>query len=632
MRSRVPWLFYRPSLFVQAVGLVLLACLLLVGVDLSRLWSARQSQLAQTQVETANLARSLAQYSHEVLQEADIVLLGLRERVETDGAALGSLDRLHGWMMQRVATVPAIHGLFLYDARGDWLVNSLPASPKGVNNADRPYFRYHRDHADRGVHVGPPVRSRSDGSWIITVSYRIDDADGRFAGVVLATISVEFFQQFFDSFDVGAQGIVTLNHMDGIILARAPFSEANIGLDISQGPLFRQLLPKAPVGTYNDVSSVDGIRRLGSYRRVADYPLVVLVSRSWSDLLGDWYESAVIHLGGSLILSLLIGGLAWRLLRQARRLHLAETRYRLLAENSGDAITCVDLNGIRRYSSPAFTTMTGWSAGETIGQPAVDLVHPDDLAVAGEVQQQLAAGRRSMVCAYRYRCKDGRYLWVEARFTLTDAMDGMSQFVVNIRDISRRKVLEEQLEAANRELMVLASTDALTGLANRRRLDQALRQEVSRAARQGTSLSLILIDVDHFKGYNDRYGHPAGDRCLSRIGQVICDAARRPGDIAARYGGEEMALLLPGTDEGGAAKIAEAVRQAIEALGLRHEGNPEGHGIVTASFGITTIDPMPLAETEPQVLALVGQADAALYEAKAKGRNRVSRFHTRVAA
>lgn len=632
MRSRFPWLFSRPSLFMKAAGLVLLACLLLVGIDLSRVWSARQAQLAQTGVETANLAGSLAQYSHEVLQQADIVLQDLRERIEADGGMPGDMDRLEGWMVQRVATVPAIHGLFLYDAKGDWVVNSLATPPKGMNNADRSYFQYHSLHADRGVHVGPPVRSRSDGSWIITVSYRINGADGRFAGVVLATIPIEFFQKFFDSFDVGPQGIVTLNHTDGVILARAPFSEANVGLDVSRGPLFSQFLPKSPVGTYEYVSPVDGVRRLGSYRRVLDYPLVVLVSRSWSDLLADWYGNAALNVGSSLLLSVLIGSLAWRLLRQARQLHLAEARYRLLAENSGDAITCVDLNGIRRYSSPAFTAMTGWSTAEAVGRPAIDLIHPEDLAVADEVERQLGAGQRSMVCAYRYRCKDGRYLWVEAQFSLADALDGMPQFVVNIRDISRRKRLEEQLEAANRELTVLASTDGLTGLANRRRLDQALCQEVARGARQGTCLSLILIDVDHFKAYNDRYGHPAGDRCLALVGQVVRDAVRRPGDVAARYGGEEMALVLPATDEVGAAKVAEALRLAIEALELRHEGNAECGGVVTASLGIATIVPARAKEIEQQILALMSQADTALYEAKARGRNRVSRVSTCVAA
>ena len=174
------------------------------------------------------------------------------------------------------------------------------------------------------------------------------------------------------------------------------------------------------------------------------------------------------------------------------------------------------------------------------------------------------------------------------------------------------------LVTLNGKLEALAMQDGLTGLGNRRKFDLALQDEFSRATREASVLALIMIDVDCFKQYNDLYGHAAGDECLKAIGKVVQAGPRRAGDMAARYGGEEMVLLLPGTEVAGAVIVAEKIRQAIYALELIHTGNPTG--FVTISAGVEAWVPV-LGQSEP--VELVKAADRWLYRAKADGRNRV---------
>lgn len=168
----------------------------------------------------------------------------------------------------------------------------------------------------------------------------------------------------------------------------------------------------------------------------------------------------------------------------------------------------------------------------------------------------------------------------------------------------------------------LATLDGLTGIANRRAFDQALAQELRRLGRGTVPLSLVLIDVDHFKRYNDFYGHQAGDDCLRAVAATLSGSVRRAGELAARYGGEEFAILLPGSDIGGALSLAEKARDAIARLGVSHAARPDGSH-VTISAGAATLTAPQTADPDGLSAALIGAADQALYRAKAAGRNRV---------
>ncbi len=188
-------------------------------------------------------------------------------------------------------------------------------------------------------------------------------------------------------------------------------------------------------------------------------------------------------------------------------------------------------------------------------------------------------------------------------------------------DSMERKVATrtQLLAEANQRLELLSATDPLTGLANRRRFDEILEGELRRALRTGSSFGAAMIDIDHFKSYNDRYGHIAGDSCLRRVATTLGKSIRQGVDLAARYGGEEFAFILPGADEEAALTMAERGRAAVEALNEPHSGAERG--IVTVSIGVAAIVPTETVDAQ-QIIAL---ADAALYDAKDNGRNQVCR-------
>jgi diguanylate cyclase (GGDEF)-like protein len=182
-----------------------------------------------------------------------------------------------------------------------------------------------------------------------------------------------------------------------------------------------------------------------------------------------------------------------------------------------------------------------------------------------------------------------------------------------VREMEQQAIIERQLKA----MEAFANTDGLTGLANRRSLDEHLETEWRRGMREHNFLAVVMLDIDLFKSYNDKYGHPSGDECIRNIASVIKGYARRAGDIAARYGGEEFVLVLPGVDLGDAASIAERIRLEIFSANRPHAGSPEGR--VTVSVGTASAPAASLDSGE----ALLRSADKALYRAKAEGRNRV---------
>ena len=212
-------------------------------------------------------------------------------------------------------------------------------------------------------------------------------------------------------------------------------------------------------------------------------------------------------------------------------------------------------------------------------------------------------------------------------FTLCTVGIGCAILMAELKTHERQledKVRErtQALEASNAQLSALSATDGLTGIANRRRFDEALASERSRATRSGQPLALVMLDVDFFKAYNDHYGHLAGDDCLRHIAQMLAGQLHRSSDLVARYGGEEFVLLAPVRDTADARRIAETARQALAALALPHAQSP--WGTVTASLGVAVHVPA-VGETAE---LLVQQADLALYQAKARGRNQTVLHHT----
>ncbi|WP_228056630.1 diguanylate cyclase [Microcoleus sp. LEGE 07076] len=209
-----------------------------------------------------------------------------------------------------------------------------------------------------------------------------------------------------------------------------------------------------------------------------------------------------------------------------------------------------------------------------------------------------------------HQCRPRQWMQLE--------VDLLSSLATQLAIAIKQAELYQQLQAANLKLERLATLDALTQLANRRRFDQYLEIEWRRQAREQTPLSLILCDIDSFKSYNDTYGHPGGDECLRQVAGAIGNAVDRPSDLVARYGGEEFAVILPNTDIQGAVRVAEHIQLKIAALQLPHAGSQVSQ-YVTVSLGVASM--VPAFESAASIL--IASADRALYEAKGLGRDRI---------
>jgi diguanylate cyclase (GGDEF)-like protein/PAS domain S-box-containing protein len=295
-----------------------------------------------------------------------------------------------------------------------------------------------------------------------------------------------------------------------------------------------------------------------------------------------------------------------------------ETDFQLLAEYSPDVICRFGLDKRFSYVSPSSLRVLGWTPEEMMAmEPFAIIVEEDRSCLAATAAQNLLPDVHPSLVLVRVRRKDDSIAWMEvsARVVRDPGTKEAVETIIVMRDTTERKLREEKLSA-------LALTDGLTGLANRRAFDEALDREWKRTLREGSQISLLLLDIDRFKEFNDRYGHQVGDDGLRTIAAAV-QAAVRASDIAARYGGEEIAVILPSTDTAGAVGVAEKVRAAIAALQLTHEGNPEGESRVTASIGVATAlarhgGTMRMPET------LLLAADTALYKAKHEGRNRIA--------
>jgi diguanylate cyclase (GGDEF)-like protein/PAS domain S-box-containing protein len=306
--------------------------------------------------------------------------------------------------------------------------------------------------------------------------------------------------------------------------------------------------------------------------------------------------------------------------RSQANLQGSERRFRMLAEASSDIIVLTDMHGRRNYVSPASLEMLGWKPNEALGGNFREVTHPDDLTALEGLFRDCAKGEPARPLEYRCRKADGSYLWLEinTRLHLDPDSGEPAGFVNVIRDISRRKVEEEEQQKEFETVEHMAWSDGLTGIANRRHFDLMLEREWLRAVREGESLSILLIDIDRFKAFNDRYGHLAGDECLRQVVATIRLWVNRPADLLARYGGEEFVVILPNTDVGGACQMAEWIRMAVEDRRLPHAGNPP-HGVITLSIGCVS----SAAEWGVSHLQLLEAADKALYKAKSSGRNRI---------
>jgi diguanylate cyclase (GGDEF)-like protein len=478
-----------PSLRSWTIGLIAFVCVALVGSEARQLWGVHTADIRQSEAVTSDTARLMAEQVETTLKTADTIVASLVERVEAEGTGPEARMRLYRLMTSLAAALPAIHEMGISDSQGNAIVESLVPNPVAFDYAAQEYFRFHATQPNRGPFIGAPIKSKMDGSYDITVTRRINGPGGGFAGVVVTSVSMEYFQQLFDQMQAKSGGTIALVADDGTVLARSPANASNATDVVGNSELRQAMRRDQRAGSLSFVSGIDGTRRLGSYHHLGQFPLVTAVAQS-----------------------------EWEVQR-------------------------------------------GWRA-------------------------ELRSHAIILACV---------------------------MIVV--------AVLGGHVVRANRKLTSQAMQDALTGLPNRRFFDATIDREFRRAVRSGQPISVIMIDLDHFKDYNDCYGHLAGDESLRAIARTIQGCLRRVGDCAARYGGEEIAVVLPGLDMRRAYALAETMRWTVRDLAIAHARSAPG--IVTFSAGVATWLPGHRASGWQ---GLVGDADAALYAAKERGRDAVEQY------
>ena len=308
-----------------------------------------------------------------------------------------------------------------------------------------------------------------------------------------------------------------------------------------------------------------------------------------------------------------LAGLNARLAEKVHALERAQESLRLadvVVRHTGEAILVLDPEMRVLSANPGFERLTGLAEAGVRGD--VPPVFGDDGDMLRQVRSRLQSGTHWEGLLWARRADGDRFPAEASLDVVRDSAGQARQVVMVFRDVTVQKQLEDRLRE-------LSATDGLTLLANRRSFDEAMEREWHRATRHGEPVSLLMVDVDRFKTYNDLYGHVAGDLCLQQVAAALAAGVRREGALVARYGGEEFAVILPRTDEAAAREVAETLRRRVEALGIAHAGNPDG-GCVTVSLGVSTRTPPQAAD----FISLMRSADTALYRAKEGGRNSVA--------
>jgi diguanylate cyclase (GGDEF)-like protein/PAS domain S-box-containing protein len=288
--------------------------------------------------------------------------------------------------------------------------------------------------------------------------------------------------------------------------------------------------------------------------------------------------------------------------------------FKSLVENTNDVIMVMDASPLEEggpfivYVNPAFERLLGYSNEDVVGKNPKVLQGPDtDNQTRENIRAAMGSRERIRTQILNYT-RSGQPLWMDINIVpIFNDQGELAYFAAIERDLTEHKMLQSRLE-------ILASTDALTGLPNRQAIMGKAKNEFSRAKRYSRPLSIVMIDVDHFKSINDQHGHAAGDHVLTNVGHILGDSLR-DSDVLARIGGEEFVLLLPDTPQANAEFVAERMRAQLANSTIRFE---EIELKITASFGVAAI-----SDADENLEQMLSRADHAMYEAKHSGRNKV---------
>jgi diguanylate cyclase (GGDEF)-like protein/PAS domain S-box-containing protein len=562
------------------------------------------------------------------------------------------------------------HITYLYSGykNGLMLINDYTL-PAGFDPTARPWYRAALA-VKPETSIGLPYRDINSQEWLVSTSRALKNSAGEYAGVVSIDCSFEQISQLIaQPEEYKTEYSFVMDRSGNMVIHPAPSL-----MDKSLQEMVQSIQP-ASQGDFT--FQVNNVEHLVHYNRIAStgwtvvtlvdkseilHPVVtrmlllvgligimavflgfvqgVLLSRRLSRPLVELSRKIKATIAGEAegvaeyafpnneigIMAREIGQLAEKaLLAKSQELQDSEGIYKSILMASPDDITIADLAGQIIMFSDAAPEMFGYAPEEGVGMSIIDFIHPEDHARARANIVKLLQDNHAGPNEYRAIRKDGSCFDIEVKNALIrDQQGNPYRMVLIARDITSRKQTEQQIQQLvhqlefERDLAQRNSlTDSLTGLPNRRFFDNALRTEFARHQRSGSQLSLIMLDVDHFKKYNDHYGHLAGDDCLRQIAQTLRTVVEREADIIARYGGEEFVVILADTNLQGALALAARIREAVSTLALPH-AKSEISDFVTISLGIATAADHVLNDGAQ----LVSLADQGMYKAKMNGRNR----------
>ncbi|MCF8197164.1 MAG: EAL domain-containing protein [Sulfuritalea sp.] len=609
-----PRLHFGPAVLAALIGLVVTT---FVAYSLVR---ERETAIEVASMETQNFARVLEEHARQSLRrvsttimQANALLLQLRAAGVNDSA------KIAGRLKEMLPQDRIIQSFLVLDQTGDIVLSTqTDKSSRTDSGSKRDYFIPHIRGADRELVFGAPEVGVGNHKWILPISRRINNTDGKFAGVLVAMVHAEHFQPFYDSIDRRTDGFVALFLSTGWAAVSSPDDQTLMGHNWSDTRMFREHIPSWPTGTMRESLLGNGIEHIYSYRALNDFPVVVSYGLSLPTILGPWRQVAwrdgLLLLVGLIALS----GITIVLHQHEQRRRETETDIRIAATafEAQQGIVVTDANEVILRVNRAFTDSTGYNAEEAVGNtPRMLSSGRQDQDFYADMWHQLGTTGSWHGELWNRRKNGEEYPERLSITAVKDASGGLSHYVASMVDITQEK-------AAALEIEQLAFFDPLTKLPNRRLLMDRLRQALASSARHGRHGALLFLDLDHFKTLNDTQGHDVGDDLLTQVAQRLAGVLRE-GDTVARLGGDEFVVLLEDLSER-SLEAAELVHVISEKM-LLTLNEPYSLGAYphhsSASIGATLFSNQQISIDE-----LMKQADLAMYAAKTSGRNTVRFF------
>lgn len=594
-----------------------------VGLGLLTLKQSYDRELEFVRRSQENFAKVLEEHGRSSIEKIDTVLMASQLRLNEafagesmDAVAINrALSQYLGLIIESQSLrVADKNGRFIYDSSG---------KISSATIADRDYFL--RNKADRNAKliISEPLFARITQNWVITLSRRINDPQGEFAGLVQAAVRADFFQDFYASLHLGSAHSVALMDNQLRLVARYPQAPDQLGKPINS-PNLRELMKTGQrQGVYTAISALDGVERLYAVRQVGDFPLYVLVGHTTSDYLASWHRNVMWGAASTLVLAVVLAGwiIVWlRTYNEARRLAKGMTeayettmrRTLALLNSLPDPAWLTDRDQRMIAVNEAYRQLSGRDEQHIFGKTVTDIwpestaqvfLQQDAKALATRAQQRSEATQEVAGGGLRH-----------FEYISTPVLDEKGQLagVAGVaRDITQLHVDQERIR-------YLAEHDILTDLPNRALLGNRMALALADALGTQAPVAVLFLDLDHFKFVNDTLGHEVGDQLLQKVSQRM-RAHLDNRDTISRQGGDEFAILMQGFKH--LSRVAIVAQRLIDALNEAFV--VDGHELqVGVSIGISTY---PQDGTD--ISTLLKNADTAMYQAKAAGGN-AYRFFT----